>query len=88
MTEWYKNPKTVMEFAEFLVESDQMTTAEELLDYFEHPEKYVEVWRLYQEEIVGISPVSLNTGPVCKPRQVPILVALVEPSAQCQPEKV
>ena len=83
MIEWYKDQKSVIEFAEFLVESDQVITAKELLEYFEHPENYTEVWKLYQEEMIGILPASLNTGPVCKLRQVPVLVALVHPSAQC-----
>lgn len=84
MIEWYKDPKIVMEFAEFLVESDQIKTAGELLEYFRHPDKYTEVWRLYQEEIRGVPPESLETGPVCKFKPVSALVALVNPSSQCE----
>lgn len=53
--EWHKDQKKVMELAEFMVETEQMTTAKELLDYFKHPDKYTEVWKLYQEEILGKS---------------------------------
>ena len=82
--EWYKDQKIVMEFAEFLVESEQIISANELMDYFRHPEKYAEVWELYQEEIRGIPPGSIETGPVCKFKHVPEIVALVSPSSQCQ----
>ncbi len=51
--EWYLDIKNVLELAEFMVESDQMATAKELLEYFKHPEKYTEVWHLYQSEIHG-----------------------------------
>lgn len=51
--EWYKELKNVFELAEFMVESDQIITAKELLEYFRHPERYTEVWNLYQTEIHG-----------------------------------
>ena len=53
---WYEDTEKVMELAEFLVESEQLETASDLLDYFEDPEKYTDIWELYQEEILGISP--------------------------------
>lgn len=84
MIEWNKDPKIVMEFAEFLVESEQITTPNELLEYFRHPDKYTEVWRLYQEEIRGVPPGSLEIGPACKFKPVSALVALVSPSSQCE----
>lgn len=53
---WYEDTDKVMELAEFLIESEQLETASDLLDYFEDPEKYTDIWELYQEEILGISP--------------------------------
>ncbi len=78
MVQWYENRKNVLELAKFMVESEQIVSAKELLDYFSHPERWTEVWELYQEQILGIpKPES------CKPRRVPNIVALVQPSAQC-----
>ena len=82
MTHWYEDKKNVIELAEFLVQSEELTTAKELLDYFKHPEKYTEVWNTYQEEVEG-KPHSLNPGTMCIYKRVPSLVALVQPSAQC-----
>ncbi len=76
---WYDDKKNLMELAEFLVESDELTTARELFEYFKHPEKYTEVWKTYQEEVMGKS----YKSPICIFREVPRLVAIVNPSAQC-----
>lgn len=57
---WYEDTDKVMELAEFLVESEQLETASDLLDYFEDPEKYTDIWELYQEEILGIFPKKLK----------------------------
>lgn len=51
--EWYKDPKKIMELAEFLVETEELDTAKLLLDYFKNPERYTDVWILYQKEIQG-----------------------------------
>jgi hypothetical protein len=80
--EWYEDKDNLLELAEFLIESGQLETDDEILDYFEHPEKYTEVWKLYQKEIAGD-----KTGievPECKFRYVPDIVALIKPSAQCE----
>lgn len=78
---WYEDRKSLVELAEFLVESDQIVTAKELLEYFKHPERYNEVWYTYQEEVMGRIH---KDGTFCKFRDVPRLVALVKPSSQCQ----
>lgn len=83
MVHWYDNRDNLIELAEFLVESDELTTAKELLDYFKHPEKYTDVWETYQEEIIG-KPHSSNPGTMCIYKIVPPLVALVQPSSQCE----
>jgi len=70
--EWYSDIKNVFELAEFMVESDQMTTAKELLEYFRHPEKYTEVWKLYQSEIHGRTS---NHRPNSE-RVLPVMLAL------------
>ena len=79
MVHWYEDKKNVIELAEFLVESEELTTAKELLDYFKNPEKYTEVWNTYQEEVQG----KTHPGTMCIFKRVPSLVALVHPSAQC-----
>ena len=78
MTRWYEDKKNMIDLAEFLVESEELTTAKELIDYFKNPEKYTEVWNTYQEEVEGKS-----HSPMCIFKRVPSLVALVHPSAQC-----
>ncbi len=77
---WYEDKKNLIELAEFLVESDELTTAKELLEYFKHPQKYTEVWQTYQEEVMG----KPSIGPFCKFKDVPRLVALIHPSSQCE----
>ncbi len=83
MKHWYENKKNIIELAEFLVESKEFTTTKELLDYFKHPENFTEVWNTYQEEVLGKLHQS-DIGPFCKYKEVPRLVALVHPSAQCE----
>ena len=80
MVHWYEDKKNVIELAEFLVESEELTTAKELIDYFKNPEKYTEVWNTYQEEVEG----KIHSSNMCIYKRVPSLVALVQPSAQCQ----
>ncbi len=70
--EWYLNIKNVLELAEFMVESDQITGSRELLEYFKHPEKYTEVWELYQSEIHGKISVSHRTNST----PIPVMLAL------------
>ena len=82
MVHWYEDKKNVIELAEFLVESEELTTAKELLEYFKHPEKYTEVWRTYQEEVLG-KPHLSNPLSIFIYKHVPVLVSLVHPSAQC-----
>lgn len=79
MTHWYENKKNIIELAELIVESGQIESARDLLEYFKHPERYTEVWNLYQEEILGKPRPDLT----CKLRKVPDIVALVHPSSQC-----
>ncbi len=56
MANWYENEKKVIELAEFLVHSEEITSTEELLEYFRHPEKYTGVWNIYEKEILGTIP--------------------------------
>lgn len=69
--EWYTETKNVFELAEFMVESDQIVTAKELLEYFRHPWKYTEVWGLYQTDINGRASHRPNKTPI------PVMLALV-----------
>lgn len=47
---WFENKDKLIEFAEFLVESEELNTAKELLYYFKHPYIYAESYALYQRE--------------------------------------
>ena len=78
---WYDKKENVAELAEFLVGTEQIATSEDLLDLFEHPERYTEVWNLYQKEILGQAGPPLNgrTKPVHMPpydHVLPIFAAL------------
>ena len=53
MVYWYKDEKKVIELAEFLTDSGKITSTDELLEYFKYPEKYTEVWNIYEKEILG-----------------------------------
>ncbi len=53
MVHWYTDEKKVIELAEFLVQSEEITSTEELLEYFKRPEKYTGVWNIYEKEILG-----------------------------------
>lgn len=47
---WFEHKEKLIEFAEFLVESGELTTAKELLNYFKYPYIYAESYALYQRE--------------------------------------
>lgn len=71
--EWHKDPNKVIELAEFMVEAEQIHSAKDLLDYFKYPDKYTEVWNLYQEEIIGKPPISHKYAPKTP---IPVMLAL------------
>lgn len=81
MTHWYEDKNNLIELGEFLVESEEIITAKDMLEYFKNPEKYTDVWKTYQEEVLGKPP---NPGSMCIYKHVPTLVSLVHPSSQCQ----
>ena len=57
--QWYEDEKKVVELAEFLVQSVELASIEELLEYFKHPDRYTEVWNIYEKErlnTIRISP--------------------------------
>lgn len=83
MVHWYEDKKNVLELAEFLTESEELTTSKELLDLFKHPEKYTGVWNTYQEEIGGKTH-PLRPETMCIYKKVSPLTALVQPSSQCE----
>lgn len=60
MTYWYEDEKNIVELAEFLVQSKEISTTDELLDFFKYPEKYTDVWNIYEEQILGREPVRLG----------------------------
>lgn len=79
MTHWHEDKKNVIELAELMVDSGQIESTKELLEYFKHPERYTEVWNVYQEEMLG----KVSPDLTCKHRKVPDIVALVSPLSQC-----
>lgn len=66
---WYDNKENVAELAEFLVSTEQIESSDDLLDLFEYPERYNEVWNLYQKEILGQAGPPLNG--ITKPVRMP-----------------
>lgn len=52
--EWYRYETKVTELAEFLVQSGEISTTDELLEYFKDPKKYTGVWNIYEKEMLGI----------------------------------
>ena len=50
---WYKEPANVLELREFLIDSESFVDNEEVHKFLQSPEKYTEIWNLYQKEIVG-----------------------------------
>lgn len=70
---WYENKKNVTELAEFLVESEELTTAKELLEYFKNPERYNEVWETYQQELLGKTPSRYHNT-----KSIPVMLALAD----------
>ena len=73
---WYEDLKNIFELAEFMVESEQIESAKDLLEYFRHPEKYTEVWDLYQIEIHGKTSGNHKPNPDKEP--FPVIMALLE----------
>ncbi len=51
--EWYRYETKVIELAEFLVQSEEIASTDELLEYFKDPKRYTEVWDIYDKEILG-----------------------------------
>lgn len=47
---WFEDKDKLIEFAEFLVESEELNTTKELLYYLRHPYMYAEAYALYQRE--------------------------------------
>jgi len=54
--EWYRYETKVMELAEFLVQSEEIASTDELLEYFKDPKRYTAVWNIYEKEILGTEP--------------------------------
>lgn len=50
---WYKIRKNVIQLLEFLMDCELVVTTDDVIDLAKHPERYNEVWELYQKEIVG-----------------------------------
>lgn len=81
--EWYRYETKVMELAEFLVQSEEIKSTDELLDYFKHPERYTGVWNIYEKEILGNEPISelFKKGLLHRPKQIPAIIASIDPCA-------
>ena len=60
MTRWHEDEKKVIELAEFLVQSVEIVNVDELLEYFKHPDRYTEVWNIYEKEMLGTIPTPLE----------------------------
>lgn len=51
---WYDDKNKVLELCFFLVDTDQITTREDLIYYLENSAKYDEIWHIYNREINGV----------------------------------
>lgn len=52
--EWYKIRAKVLELLYFLLDTELIIEKEDVIDFVNHPEKYDEVWMLYQKEMNGM----------------------------------
>jgi hypothetical protein len=52
--EWYKIKAKVLELLYFLLDTELIIDKEHVIDFVSHPERYNEVWNLYQKEINGV----------------------------------
>jgi hypothetical protein len=81
---WYEDEKKVIELAEFLVRSVEIENVDELLEYFKHPDKYTEVWNIYEKEMLGtvhIIPDFSKKGKSREPKQYLVKAADAESCA-------
>jgi len=51
---WYEIRKNVTQLLEFLMDCELVATSEDVIDLVKYPERYNEVWKLYQKNIEGI----------------------------------
>ncbi len=51
---WYEVRKNVTQLLEFLMDCELVITPDDVIDLAKYPEKYDEVWKLYQKEINGV----------------------------------
>lgn len=84
--EWYNDIDKVVELGEFLVQSEEITSTDELLEYFKHPQRYTEVWNIYEKEILGTERIilrPLRKVPSCNLRHVSTDAMSTGSVAQC-----
>lgn len=53
MHQWFYERENVIELAEFLVDTEQISNMRDLLDYFKDPSRFTDVWIIYRTEIIG-----------------------------------
>jgi hypothetical protein len=54
MEPWFQIRRNVIQLLEFLMDCELILTVEDVIDLGTKPEKYDEVWKLYQKEIEGV----------------------------------
>jgi hypothetical protein len=54
MIKWYEVRKNVLSLLEFLMDCELVVTPSDVIDLMKNPNKYDEVWKLYQKEMNGI----------------------------------
>lgn len=52
--EWYKVKKNVIELLEFLMDCELIVTADDVIDLMKNPQRYDDVWKLYQKNLLGV----------------------------------
>lgn len=51
---WYKIKANVINLMEFLIDAELIVDKYDVIDLVDHPQKYDEVWMLYNKEMLGV----------------------------------
>ena len=51
---WFDNKSNVIKLLEFLMDCELVVTPADVIDLMKNPNRYDEVWKLYQKEIAGV----------------------------------
>lgn len=52
--EWYNNRSNVLSLLDFLIGAELIDNAEDVIQFSKHPERYSDVYTIYEREILGL----------------------------------